>query len=90
MMTLNQMFLDTMDIQLEQHTRNFEKSSRLQFDSYMVTTYVHHDKSFIIDVVDEECSLTTMNGKNIIYVFYMDDYEEIIDEIIDEIKQFIE
>ena len=88
--SLNQLFLDNMDKKLKQYSSCFKKSSRLQFDEYQVTTYLHNDKSFIIDVVEEECCLTRKSGANIIYVFYSEDYEEIIDEIIDEIKQFLE
>lgn len=49
-----------------------------------VTTFI--GKNFIIDVLEEECCLTA-KGINEVYSFNSDDYLDVIDEIMEEIKE---
>lgn len=80
---VHEKFVQTMDDKLEKY-ECFEKSFCVRFDCE-VTTYMCSYKKFIIDVIDEECCLTT-KSENIVYNFYQDDFENVIDEIIDKFE----
>ena len=83
--SLNQLFIDSLDKKLEKYTSCIKREDQLDRDQ--VTTYLYD--YFIIDVVGDECALTIKGekGVNNVYVFYIDDYKEVIDEIINQIKQ---
>lgn len=66
-----------------------KKKTHFRYNEYWVTTYCH--TNFLIDVVEKECSLMVDSPKyrRIIYNYYDDDYKEVIDDILEDIKEFI-
>lgn len=63
---------------------NFMKIETIMVDDVFVITYYDKEKNITVDVVDEECVLSTKN-QDYIYTFYDDDFEEVVDDVCDDI-----
>lgn len=78
-------------IAIEKQLSNYPliEKSTTHMCGFPVTTFIGPGKCFIIDVLDEECCLTTKT-KNYVYAFDDDDYLDVLAEIMGEISEFIE
>lgn len=83
-------FLLTLENELYAFDPNFKKSTlSFQLDEVItgeVTTYYYKDRNLMVDVVDQECCLTAKD-KNIVFAFYDDDYLDVINDVLIEIRK---
>ena len=77
-------FLEKLDVLLHPYSSSFVKSKRVSYDNLEVTTYYWKETKLIIDVIGDECCLTATDN-NIIYVFYDDDWEEVLGDVFNDI-----
>lgn len=83
-MSLQSLFINALDAKLR--AQRFLKSTMLQFGDTEVTTYYSRDSGAIVDILDNECSLTTRR-KNIVFVFYEEDYLQVAEDVLGELGQ---
>jgi hypothetical protein len=67
---------------------SYTKSTRISFEDLVVTTYYWKNPKLILDIIEDECCLTS-TGKNIVYAYYADDWEDVVDDVFNEVLSII-